>query len=408
MQFAYTGRDRSGGKIDGIIEAASVDAAVAVIRDSGIAPIRVEEATPTVDILEQVQEWWYERAGVSLDELVIFCRQMHALSRAGIPIVRGFRGLSESTGSVVLQRVLATVAKKLESGVNLATSLQEHRQIFSELFIAMIHVGENTGNLEGAFRQLAANTEMERITRKRVQQAVRYPIMVIGALVVALAVINIWVIPSFSGIFERLGADLPLPTLVLMATSSFFLNYWHLVLAGMAGAGYIFWGWIQTDHGRYHWDRVKLRIPLIGPLLTLTAMSRFSRNFAMMLAAGLPITQALSLVAEAVGNRYLGDSFHGMRSSIERGESLVVAAGSSGMFSPLVMQMLAVGEETGQIDSLLDEVANFYDEEVDYRLSRLSDAIEPILIFVMGILVLVLALGVFLPMWSLGEASIGR
>ncbi len=406
MLFIYKGRDSLGNPVEGSLEADSEESVATRILQSGITPVSIVRQAASVDVMDAINEWLESRAKVELDDLVIFCRQMNALSRSGIPIIRGIRGLSETTGSVALKRVLAQVARKLEGGVSLAACMQEHPRIFDRLFIAMIHVGENTGNLEGAFRQLAINLELERTTRKRVKQAVRYPIMVVTALSIALVIINVFVIPAFSGVFARLGADLPWPTQVLIATSNFFLNFWWLILGALGVGAWLFNSWKNTEEGRYEWDRIKLRFPILGPLLNLVSLSRFSRNFAMMLAAGLPVTQSLTLVAGAVGNTFIGHAIEKMRSGIERGDTLVSTAGSSGMFSGLVMQMLAVGEETGQIDGLLEEVADFYDEDVEYRLSRLSDAIEPLLIFVMGILVLVLALGVFLPIWSLGEASI--
>ncbi len=408
MVFTYQGRDSIGKFVQGSIEGQSRDSVASEIQRKGITLLKLEEASKSLDIDHLVREWMISRGEVDLDDLVIFCRQMNALTRSGIPIIRSIRGLSDSSTSELLKRSLIQIAKKLEGGVNLATCMKEHPNVFPDLFIAMVHVGENTGNLEGAFKQLAVSLELERATRKRVQQATRYPTMVIGALSLALLVINVFVIPAFSSVFERLGSDLPVPTQILIAVSNFVLTKWWLILGVLGVLGYSFIAWVSTKDGLYQWDQLKLRIPVIGPLLNLVALSRFSRNFAMMLAAGLPITQALSLVAAAVGNTYIGEAITNMRSGIERGETLVVTAGSSGMFSSLVMQMLAVGEETGQIDGLLVEVADFYDEEVEYKLSRLSDSIEPILIFVMGILVLVLALGVFLPIWSLGEASMAH
>jgi MSHA biogenesis protein MshG len=408
MQYSYQGRDSAGNLAEGVMEALSAEDAASAVQRTGITLVSLEEKAVAFDVGEAFSEWMIARTKVSLDDLVILCRQMNALSRAGIPIMRSIRGLSDSSTSVVLRRCLAKVAERLDGGVDLATCLRDFPHIFDELFIAMIHVGENTGNLDGAFKQLGVNIELERTTRQRVQQAVRYPLMVVSALSVAMLIINIWVIPSFSDVFAKLGAELPLPTVILIAISNAFLSYWWLMLAVVVIAAYAFAAWVATDNGRYEWDRIKLKLPIIGPLLFLVALSRFSRNFAMMLAAGLPITQALVLVSSAVGNSFVGKAVAEMRAGIERGDTLVSTAGSSGMFSSLVMQMLAVGEETGQIDDLLIEVADFYDEEVEYRLSRLSDAIEPILIFAMGLMVLVLALGVFLPIWSLGEASMSK
>ncbi len=281
-------------------------------------------------------------------------------------------------------------------------------KVFDNLFISMVHVGENTGLLEQSFLQLAKSLELERDTRRRIGQATRYPKMVVGALGAALTVINVFVIPKFASVFAKLGADLPMPTKILMATSNFFINYWWVVIAMIAAAIYGFNYWKKTDKGHYDWDRIKLRMPITGALFEKVTLSRFSRNFAMMLGAGLPITSALGIAGDSTNNKYVSTQINSMRTGIERGDSLLRTANTTGMFTPLVLQMMAVGEETGAIDKLLNDVADFYDEEADYALKRLSEAIEPILIVGMGVLVLILALGVFLPIWDLGKAAMGR
>ncbi len=406
--FRYKGRDSQGALVEGRQEANSADALASVLLGQGITPVQIEAAEETAAEKAGALNIRLFRPKVTLDELIIFCRQMYALNKAGIPIIRAMRGLAESTRSEALAETLNDVTRRLESGVNLATSMRAHPEVFSDLFVAMIHVGENTGQLEEAFRQLAENLELERETRKRVKQAVRYPIMVIVALFVALMIVNYWVIPAFAGVFAKLGADLPLPTKILIASSNFFIHYGWLVGIVLVATGYGLYRWVKTPRGRYLWDRQRLRLPVLGPLFELVALSRFARNFAMMLRSGMPIIHALSLVADAVNNAYVGEAIRNMRSGIERGDTLLRTANQTGMFSPLVLQMLAVGEETGQIDGLLLEVADFYDEEVDYALKRLSESIEPILLVFMGILVLILALGVFLPIWNLGQAALGK
>lgn len=408
MEFLYRGRTSEGELQQGRIAAGTVDEAAALLLGKGLTPISVEQAVERFDPMRALEDWLESHARISAEELIVFCRQMYALSRAGIPIVRAMRGLSESSGSKKLRQTIAAIARELESGKNLATCLGDHRDVFSPLFIAMIHVGENTGSLDQAFYRLAQNLELEQQARKRAQQAVRYPVMVIGALLLALIVINFWVIPAFAGVFERLGSDLPLPTRILMSTSAFLLAYWWLVLGLAVAAALAVRQWLATEAGRLAWDRRKLGIPLVGRLLERLALSRFARNFSMMLAAGLPITQALTLVAGALGNAHLAQAVGGMRSGIERGETLVGIAGRAGIFSPLVMQMLSVGEETGQVETLLEDVADFYDQEIEYDLVKLSESIEPLLILMMGVLVLILALGVFLPIWSLSEAAMSR
>ena len=406
--FVYKGRDSKGTLVEGSLTGANQELIAGELLRQGITPTSIREQAESVDVLEVIRKHPLFRPKITLDELVILCRQMYALTRAGIPIIRAIRGLAESTKSETLAEVLEDVARRLEGGVNLATAMRAHPKVFNSLFVSMILVGENTGNIEESFKQLAANIELERDTRKRVKQATRYPLMVVTAITAALLIVNFFVIPAFASVFAKFGADLPIPTQILIATSNFLTTYAWWLAVGLVVAIYGFIRWINTESGRYKWDAFKLRIPIIGPLFELVALSRFSRNFSMMLAAGLPVTTALTLVSEAVNNAFIGKAVADMRTGIERGDTLVRTARASNMFSPLVMQMMTVGEETGAVDALLIDVADFYDEEIEYALKRLSESIEPILLVFMGGMVLVLALGVFLPMWNLGAAALGR
>lgn len=406
-KFQFQGRDSKGAAIEGVLDVASANLAAAELLKKGITPIKItpqaEKSAGVGSINIQIF-----KPKVNLDELIIFCRQMNALTRAGIPIIRAMKGLADSTNSELLKETLVDVSRRLESGINLASSMQVHSNVFSELFISMIHVGENTGQLETAFKRLSENLELERDTRKRIKSATRYPTMVFSAIFIALFIVNLFVIPKFASVFAKFGADLPWPTQVLVATSNFCLDYWWLVIGLMIAAIIGFKQWVKTEGGAYRWDRKKLNFPIVGILFEQIALSRFTRNFAMMLSAGMPITHALAIAAEATGNKYIAKQIVSMKIGIERGDSLLRTARSAEIFTPLVLQMMAVGEETGSIDTLLNEVADFYDEEADYSLTRLSEAIEPILIVAMGGIVLVLALGVFLPIWDLGSAAMGK
>ncbi|HBM50113.1 MAG TPA: MSHA biogenesis protein MshG, partial [Marinobacter sp.] len=388
--------------------AASAEAAASELMRRGITPLAIREQQEKKGAFLGKLNLNIFADKVTLDELIVFCRQMHALTKAGIPLIRTLRGLAETTRSPALAEVLEDVCNRLEGGTTMATAMQAHPEVFSDLFVAMIHVGENTGLLDDAFKRLSEILELERDTKRRVKQALRYPIFVIVALLAALMVVNFLVIPKFANVFERMGADLPLLTQVLVGTSNFLLNYWYVMLFATAATAVLLRQWVQTEKGRLVWDRYKLKLPVIGPLLQLITLSRFARNFATMLRAGMPVTSALSVVADATDNAWLASHFKDMRQGIERGDSLLRTARSSGMFNPLILQMIAVGEETGSVDDMLNNVADFYDEDVDYGLKRLAESIEPILIVVMGVLVLILALGVFLPIWDLGSAAMGR
>lgn len=406
-KFQYQGRDSKGASVEGVLDVMSANAAASELAKKGITPIKIAEQTVKKQSVANINIQIFKPT-VNLDELIIFCRQMNALTRAGIPIIRAMKGLADSTKSELLKSTLFDVARRLESGINLASSMQAHSNVFSELFISMIHVGENTGQLEIAFKRLSENLEMERDTRKRIKSATRYPTMVISAIFIALFIVNLFVIPKFAGVFAKFGAELPWPTQVLVATSNFCLDYWWLIIASIIAGIMGFKKWVKTKEGAYRWDKKKLTFPIVGVLFEQIGMSRFTRNFAMMLSAGMPITHALAIAADATGNKYIGSKIIGMKIGIERGDSLLRTARATEIFTPLVLQMIAVGEETGSIDSLLNEVADFYDEEADYSLKRLSEAIEPILIVAMGGIVLVLALGVFLPIWDLGKAAMGK
>lgn len=406
-KFQYQGRDAKGAAVEGVLEVMSANMAASELVRKGITPIKITEQEEKTSGLGNLNIQIFTPK-VNLDELIIFCRQMNALTRAGIPIIRAMKGLADSTKSEVLKLTLYDVARRLESGINLASSMQAHPNIFSELFISMVHVGENTGQLETAFQRLSENLELERDTRKRIKSATRYPTMVISAIFIALFIVNLFVIPKFASVFAKFGAELPWPTQVLVATSNFCLDYWWLIIAGIIAAIFGFKKWVKTEQGAYRWDKRKLNFPIVGVLFEQIALSRFTRNFAMMLSAGMPITHALAIAAEATGNKYIGHQIVGMKIGIERGDSLLRTARATEIFTPLVLQMMAVGEETGSVDTLLNEVADFYDEEADYSLKRLSEAIEPILIVAMGGIVLILALGVFLPIWDLGQAAMGK
>jgi len=408
MQFSYRGKDNRGALQQGSLTAPNPDAAASELMRRGITPLSIKAQEQQASALDRVNNLPIFRKKISLDELIVFCRQMYALTKAGIPLIRTMRGLADTSRSPVLAEVLEDITNRLEGGTTMATAMQAHPKVFSDLFIAMIHVGENTGMMDESFRRLSEILELERDTKRRVKQALRYPTFVVIALLAALMVVNFLVIPRFASVFNKLGADLPFLTQVLVGTSNFLLGYWHVMLFVLAGLWLVLKQWKNTEQGREIWDRYKLKTPIIGPLLELIMLSRFARNFATMLTAGMPVTNALTVVADATDNAWISRHIKEMRYGIERGESLLRTARHSDMFTPLILQMIAVGEETGSVDEMLNNVADFYDEDVDYGLKRLAESIEPILIVAMGILVLILALGVFLPIWDLGAAAMGR
>jgi len=402
-KFSYVGRNSQGQKVEGTLDASNADAAAGALQTQQLIPIKIEEVVEKKSNNIDLKQF-LPKPKVGLDDLSMFCRQMYALTRSGMPIVQAIRGLADTSKNERMQEVLRQVASELVTGNSLASAMQRHNDIFSHIFVSMVHVGESTGKLDDAFKKLIDHIELERETKSRVKQAVRYPVSVVLAITVAMFIINLFVIPQFSKVFTKLGADLPVPTQILMATSAFTVNYWWLILIILVASFFGFRHYIKTDDGELWWDRIKLKLPLMGKIFEKVALSRFARSFAMMSESGVPILQSLNIIGASIGNRYISNAVADMKKGIERGDSLARTAAASGMFTPLILQMIAVGEETGSVDKLLHDVADFYEEEVDYDLKTLSQAIEPILLVFMGIMVVVLALGVFLPMWELSSA----
>lgn len=403
--FEYTGRTASGDPVSGRLESVSASGAAADLNAQGILPLRINPAArESTETLELITRWWYRR-NISLTDIIMFCRQMKTLTSAGVPITRALRGLSEAVRNPEFGRTLSEVAEELEKGHDLAGVLGRQPKVFSKLFVAVIHIGETSGRLEDSFEQLHGYLMLEDETRKRIKSALRYPTMVVASIVIAVAVINIFVIPPFIKLFSSFGEELPWSTQLLMTSSEMTTRYWHFGVAGMLLAWWSFKKWIATEEGLLAWDHWKLNTPALGSILERALLARFCRTVAITLGAGLPVTQCLSIAARAVDNEFVAGRILDMRKEIEAGDSLTNAAHSAKLFTPLVMQMLAVGEETGGVEHTLTEVASYYEREVDYDLKRVSESIEPIMLIFVGALVLCLALGVYLPMWEMASAS---
>ncbi|MDF1588380.1 MAG: type II secretion system F family protein [Gammaproteobacteria bacterium] len=405
--FQYKGRNQQGEMITGQMEATSSSDTASHLINIGITPVDITLANAEhADVLENIKV--YLRQPPNINDLIMFSRQMATLLKSGISILAALRGLQSHMTHDGLSESLHQIANDLESGRSLAGSMQKHTNIFPTLFISMINVGENTGQLDRAFEQIHSYLEIDKETQDRIKAALRYPIFVMIAMVIAIVVINLFVIPAFASVFAGFGSELPWATKLLMASSTFAVNYWHIISLLLVVSFFAVKGYFNTESGRYQLDRYKLKLPLIGDIIERGTLARFSRAFSMSFRAGVPITQALVIVSKAVENTFLEQRILSMRDGLEHGESLTQSAIASNMFTPLVLQMISVGEDTGAVDDMLDEVANFYEREVDYDTKKLSSAIEPILITVIGGMVLVLALGVFLPMWDLAGVALGR
>lgn len=406
--FAYKGRNARGELMQGVLEAVDSGAVADQLFSTGVTPI---EINVTKAVAKSSEDSLWERLTekkVNAMDVQLFSRQMYTLLKSGVPIMRGLAGLQESAISKAFGRVIKDLRESLDSGRELSASMRRHPDVFSAFYLSMVRVGEMTGRLEEVFLRLFEHLEFDRDMRDRVKAALRYPTFVVIAMVVAMVVVNIFVIPAFAKVFESFHTQLPLMTRILLATSTFMQNYWGLLLAAALAAYFGFRAWIRTVKGRYEWDRIKLRIPIAGKIIHKATMARFARSFSLSARSGVPIVQALTVVSQTVDNAFLTSRIEQMRDGVERGESILRTAVTAAVFTPVVLQMIAVGEESGSLDDLMDEIAQMYEREVDYELKTLAAQIEPILITFLGAMVLVLALGIFLPIWDLGKAALRR
>lgn len=404
--FAYKGRNAGGDLVEGSLEGANSGAIVDFLRGQGLTPVEIKETRATSPASHRNVTLFRQK--ISHIDLLLFSRQMHRLLKSGVPIMRSLSGLQEAAINPEMKRVIGEVRESLEGGRELSQTLARHPRVFSSFYLSMVRVGEATGLLDEIFFRLFEHLEFERYMREQVKAALRYPSFVIVAMAVAIVVINIFVIPVFAEVFAGFGAELPLMTRALLGFSALMVNYWPHLLAIVIGCVLVFRAWVGTVNGRYEWDRMSLRIPIAGKILHKAALSRFARSFSLAMQSGVPVMQALSNAAQTVDNSYVARRIESMRENVERGESLLRSSISAGIFSPVVLQMVAVGEESGAVDDMMSEIGGMYQQEVEYELKTLGQQIEPILIVSLGILVLILALGVFLPMWDLGKTAIKR
>lgn len=404
--FAYKGRDSNGALIQGVLESADSSALANQLVNLNITPIEIKaQAKPassqsiSFDIFEEK---------IETIDVMLFSRQMYTLLKAGIPIMNALNGLQASTQNKAFATVIGNIRESLGGGRELSSALSQHPKVFSSFYINMVRVGESTGMLETVFLRLFDHLEFERFMRDQIKAALRYPAFVVIAMAIAIVIVNLFVIPAFAKVFQGFGAELPLMTRVLLAFSNFMVAAWPYLIAGAIGAAFLFRSYTATDIGKYNWDSFKLKTPIAGKIIHKSTMARFARSFALASKSGVPITNGLKLVAQTTDNDYVARKIEQMREGVERGESILRTATNSGVFNPIVLQMIAVGEESGSLDDLMQEVAEMYQRDVEYEIKTLGAQIEPVLIVFLGVMVLILALGIFLPIWDLGKVAMSK
>ncbi|MCJ7493472.1 MAG: type II secretion system F family protein [Deltaproteobacteria bacterium] len=387
-----------GKSIGGTIDAPTLQIAGERLYQLGYLPINIEErSTGSFDIAKI----WLRFQKVKLEELIFFSQQLSTLYKAGLPLLTGLGSLAEQTENKKLKPILEAVRRQIEGGSTLFEAMSKYPEVFPQVYTNMVRAGETSGKLGESLDRFISLAGREIKTRQRVKEATRYPKIVIFSVLIAFAILLTFVIPRFAEIFAQFKTPLPLPTRVMIQINTIFHTYWYLVLSALFGIPLLIRNYLRTEKGRYSWDRFKIRIPVFGPLLLKIALSRFAYTFAILNRSGIPILQTLEITASTINNVHLAQSITEIMHKVREGRSLSDALKESEKFTPLVIQMVAVGESSGTLDEMLMRITEYYDIEADNAIKKMSTYIEPSLILFLGVVVLLLALAVFLPWWDM-------
>jgi type II secretory pathway component PulF len=399
--FKYRVRDRSGKAMAGTIDAPSVEMAGNRLYQTGYFPIAIEEKSTSVSI--NLSDIWKRFQKVKLEELIVFSQQFSTLYKAGLPLLTGLRSLKEQTSNQKFKEILEEIGLQIEGGNTLFGAMSKYPDVFPVVYVNMIRAGETSGKLGESLDRFVTLADRELRTRQRVKETTRYPKIVIFSMVIAFVVLLAFVIPRFAKIFAQFKTTLPLPTRMMIGINNLFQNYWYLVLPAFVFIPILLKRYIRTENGRIFWDRLKIRIPVFGRLFLIAALSRFTHTFVMLNKSGIPILQILEITSTTVNNVILSQSIEEISRKIREGKSLADAMRESGKFTPLVIQMVAVGESSGTFDEMLVRITEYYDIELENSIKKMTTYIEPALTLFMGVVVLFLALAVFLPWWNMAQ-----
>ena len=394
--YSYKARDRTGKVISGELQADSEALVIAKLREMAYVPVDVSKKSAGLQ-----REITLRPGKVKLKIMAVFSRQFATMVNSGLPILRALSILSEQTESKELANVLTRVRLDVEQGFSLSSAMAKHPKVFDNLYVSMIKAGETGGVLDSVLLRLADQIEKEVSLRQRIKSAMTYPVVVLVMVTFILAAMLLFVVPQFESIYAGLGGTLPLPTRLLLAVSEAIRSYWYLFVLFIVMFIIGLRRYKKTESGREVIDRFKLRVPIFGPLFRKTALSRFASTLGVLLRSGVPILQALDIVAETVNNKVISKAVVDVQGSVREGESIAKPLASHAVFPPMVVQMLAVGEETGAVDTMLEKVAMFYDNEVTAAVDSLTSLIEPLMIAVIGGAVGMAVIALYLPMFNI-------
>ena len=396
--FTYQVKDNKGRLHSGELAAPSSASAAQALRDRGYTPVSIEEKK--ISAL-QMEIKIPGLGRVKQKDLAIFSRQFSTMINAGLSLLRSLDILADQTPNATLAQVIREVKTSVEKGMSLSEAMQKHPKVFDRLYVAMVRAGEVGGVLDATLVRLADTLERSVELRGKVKSAMTYPTAVLGLVLLILTAMLVFVVPMFEGMYADLGGTLPLPTRVLLGVSRFTVSNWYILL-GVAAAGIFgFRRWVTTDQGRFAFDRIKLRVPIFGGLTRKSAIARFSETLASLTRTAVPILQAMDIVSETAGNEVVARAIRDVQASVKEGDSLAAPLAQHAIFPPMVVQMLAVGEETGALDTMLDKLADFYNAEVNATVDSLTSLLEPLLMVVLGGTVGSMIVALYMPMFNL-------
>lgn len=404
LTYSYRAIDQGGRSVTGTIDADSLEAASNGLNLQGLIPVRVRPASSSAvsALLTQLRRLF---TAVPARDLILFTKQFCTMTRAGVPILAMLDILESQTANRRLRSAVAEMRRDVQSGVSLSRSFRRHGDVFPTLYVTMVQAGEASGALPDVLDRLTYIIRHEDKVRSDVRAAVRYPLFVLGFLAFGFVVLQLFVVPKFAAVFTKAGVELPLPTRLCILVYEALSRYGLTILGVLAAALVALVLYLHTESGKYTRDALLLRIPLIGPLILKSVMARFSSIFAILQSSGVAVLDALDILAVTLGNRAIAREFVGMQAHLREGRGIAKALRSAAHFTPMVVNMVAIGEETGALDEMLREVAQNYDMEVEYSTQRLSDAIGPILTIGLAILVGFFALAIYMPMWDMTKLA---
>jgi type IV pilus assembly protein PilC len=394
--YQYKVRDKSGNLVTGTLVADNERLVLERLREMGYTPLEVGKEKKGLNLEINIKP-----AKIKLKEVAIFSRQFATMVNSGLPILRALSILSEQVSNKELAKALTAIRNDVEQGASLSAAMAKFPKAFNDLYIAMVKSGETGGMLDDVLLRLADVLEREVHLRQKIKSAMTYPVAVVALVVLIMSAMLLFVVPQFKSIYGQLGGTLPLPTRLLLMASDSVKKYWYMVIAGAFLFSFLFKRYKKTEAGRANLDAIKLKIPIFGTLFHKTALSRFSSTAGMLLRSGVPILQALDIVSDTVNNKVMSRAVVDVQASVREGESIAKPLARHAVFPPMVVQMLAVGEETGQVDTMLDKVAKFYDNEVEASVDALTSLIEPLLIAIIGGCVGAAVIALYMPMFNI-------